>query len=384
MSAVVPRRLRRPSWPALTWFGVLVLALVVGIGLAANSDTGNTDVRTAAEPPADFPTPLGEQVAPLWSSDAVVDDQRIVASNTVITATDRGVRGLDAQTGEERWHYLRSNATMCDFTVLDDVVVAIFRTVGRCNEAVALEAGTGVRRWYRNVGFSEQLSLLGSGTAVLAATPGGIAVMDSVGNSIRWRYNPPQGCELSSIGIGSSGVVVLERCTTGTTWLAEFELYSGDQQWRVPPPPGDVTVLGADGVVSLLVGEQLTTLSARTGQTLSTLTTTAGSEESAAAALAGQPGGRGIPLVYVSGQLFAIDPTTGGQLWSVPAKGLPATSDAGIVVPEADAVVVRDPVTGQEVSRSTLTGEAPDGLLRVERVGSGLLVVSEDGISAYG
>lgn len=384
MSGVLPSSLRRPSWPALAWLGLLVMALVVGLVLTANSDAGNTDVRTAAALPSSGPTPLAEQLGPLWSSDAAVDDQRIVASGTVITATERGVRGLDAQTGEERWHYLRSNATMCDFTVLENVVVAIFRTTGRCNEAVALEGDSGVRRWYRNVGFSEQLSLLGSGTAVLAATPGGIAVMDAVGNSIRWRYNPPQGCALSSIGIGSSGVVVLESCATGTAWLAEFELYSGEQQWRVPPPTGDITVLGADGIVSLLVGQQLTVLSARNGATLSTLATDAELDQSAAAGFAGQPGGRGIPLVYLSGRVFAIDPTTGRQLWSVAATGLPSTSDAGLVVPEADALVVRNPVTGEEISRSFLSGERPEGLLRVERAGSGLVAVTGDGITAYG
>ncbi|MDQ4038350.1 MAG: PQQ-like beta-propeller repeat protein [Actinomycetota bacterium] len=384
MSGVLPRSLRRPSWPALTWFGVLVLALVAGAVLAANSDVNNTDVRTASALPSESPTPLGEQLRALWSSDDAVDDQRVVAGNTVITATGRGVRGLDARTGAERWHYLRSNATMCDFTVLADVVVAIFRTSGRCNEAVALEADSGVRRWYRNVDFSEQLSLLGSGTAALAATPGGIAVLDAVGNSLRWRYNPPEGCELSSIGIGSSGVVVLERCETGTTWLAEFELDSGEQQWRVPPPPGDITVLGADGIVSLLVGQQLMILSARTGETLSTVVTDAESDESAAAAFASQPGGRGIPLVYVSGRVFAFDPSTGEQLWSVAATGPPAAGDAGLVVPEPGAFVVRNPLTGQEISRSMVSGDIPEGLLRAERFRSGLLALTEDGITAYG
>jgi outer membrane protein assembly factor BamB len=313
-----------------------------------------------------------------------------VASGTVITSNEHGVRGLDPLTGDERWHYLRPNATMCDLTVLVDVVVAIFKTTGRCNEAVALEAGTGVRRWYRNVDFSDELSMLGSGTAALAATPGGIAVLDAVGNSIRWRYNPPQGCELSSIGIGISGVVVLERCTTGTTWLAEFELESGDQQWRVAPPPGDVTVLGADGVVSLLVGQQLIILSARDGSLVSTMTTAAESDESAATMSAGPPGGQGVPLVYLAGQLYAIEPAGGAQLWSVAATGLPANGDSAVVVPEAGAFVTRNLVTGEEIARSPI-GDASgsqegglEGLVRVELAGSVLIAVTQNGLVSYG
>jgi len=395
MSRVLPRTLRRPSWPALGWLGGLVIALVAGVILAVNSDAAKTDVRTAAGPPEGSSEPLATQLEALWSTDSADDDQRTddqqtVASGTVITSSERGVRGLDPLTGEERWHYLRSNATMCDLTVLDDVVVAIYRTTGRCNEAVALEAGTGVRRWYRNVGFSDGLSLLGSGTTALAATPGGIAVLDAVGNSIRWRYNPPQGCELSSIGIGINGVVVLERCRTGTTWLAAFALDSGDQQWRVAPPPGEVIVLGADGVISLLAGQQLTILSARDGSELSTVVPDSARSETAASMFAGQPGGGGVPLVHVAGRLYAIDPVTGAQLWSVAASGLPADGDLGVVVPEAGAFVTRNLLTGQEITRSVVTGDTPaqpagtDDLIRIEQTGSALIAVTGQGLVAYG
>ena len=388
----------RPSWPALTWLAVLVIALVAGLILAGTSNAGSTDVRTAASPPAISSAPLAEQLETRWSAQSAAADQRSVASGTVITANEHGVRGLDPLSGEERWHYLRPNATMCDLTVLDDVVIAIFRTTGRCNEAVALEAGSGVRRWYRNVGFSDQLSLLGSGTAALAATPGGIAVLDAVGNSIRWRYNPPQGCELASIGIGINGVVVLESCTTGTAWLAQFDLYSGDPQWRVAPPEDDVTVLGVDGVVSLLAGQQLRILSARNGSLLSTVDTAVESAESleseesaeSAATLFAETSGRGgVPLVYLAERLYGVDPVSGTLLWSVAATGLPALNDLGVVVPEGGEFVIRDASTGQELDRpivadqGTPPGGSQDGLLRLELAGPALIAISADGLVAY-
>lgn len=379
---------RRPSWPALAWLLVLVLAITGAVVLAEHSDSGKTDERTAAALPSGSGQALDQQLDPLWSQASAVDDQRAVASGTVITSTARGLRGLDPHSGEERWHYQRSNATMCDATVLDDVVVAIFRTTGRCNEAVALEGDTGVRRWYRNVGFSERLTMLGSGSAAMAATADGIAVLDAVGDSIRWRYNPPQGCDLSSVGIGNSGVVVLESCTTGTVWLAEFELYSGDQQWRVAPPAGEVTVVGADGVVSLLVGDQLMILSSRTGAVLSTLPTSPASAESpgpAAAGMTGQPGGRGVPLVYAAGMLYALDPNSGAVLWSAAATAAPASSDAGLVVPEQNGFVSRNPLTGDVLARSvTNVPGATGGLSRIEQAGAVLLAVSSENVAAYG
>ncbi len=384
MGRILPRRLSRPHWPTLAWVIVAVLVLAGGGFLAANSDSANTDVRTAAQLPGTGAEPLAGQLRQLWSASAAVDRDRNVAGNTVITSSSRGVRGLDPLTGQERWHYLRSTATMCDFTVLDDVIVAIFRTTGRCNEAVALEADTGVRRWYRNVGFSDRLRMLGSGTAAVAATPGGIAVLDAVGNSIRWRYNPPRGCELSSLGVGNTGVVALETCETGTTWLAEFDLYSGDQQWRVAPPADDVTVVGADGVVSLLAGEELLILGARNGAVLSRYPIDADAA-GASALFTGQPGGRGVPLVYVAGQLYAIDPARGTALWTVEATAAPAASEFGLVVPEDGAFVSRNPVTGAEISRSTVTEQAaPGDVIRIERADSVVVAATPDGLVGYG
>lgn len=382
--------LRRPSWSALVWVGVLLLALTAGLILADRSEAGNTDVLTASALPVAPNGVLPEQVAQLWSTADTVDDQRIVAAHTVIVSSARGIRGLDPITGVERWHYLRSTATMCDLTVLEDVVVAIFRTTGRCNEAVALEAGSGVRRWYRNVGFSDRLSLLGAGTAAVAATPGGIAVLDSVGDSIRWRYNPPQGCELSSVAVGTSGVVALESCETGTTWLAQFELYSGDQQWRVAPPSGEVTVVGADGVVSLVADQQLLILGPRDGRILSTMPTTVEPDEvgSANPMFTGEFGDRAVPLIYLDGTLLAIEPANGAVLWSVAADGLPASNELGLVVVEEGAFVTRDPLSGAELSRTVATADPGsdvglDGPLRLEQSGSSLVAVSDGRITAY-
>lgn len=382
--------LRRPSWPALVWVGALLLALTGGLVLADRSQAGNTDVLTASALPVAPSGALPDQVAQLWSTGDTVDDQRIVAAHTVIVSSARGVRGLDPITGVERWHYLRSTATMCDLTVLEDVVVVIFRTTGRCNEAVALEAGSGVRRWYRNVGFSDRLSLLGAGTAAVAVTPGGIAVLDAVGDSIRWRYNPPQGCDLSSLAVGTSGVVALESCETGTTWLAQFELYSGDQQWRVAPPAGDVTIVGADGVVSLVAGQQLLLLDPRNGSTLSAMPTTAepGEVGSANPMFTGEFGARAVPLVYLDGTLLAIEPANGAVLWSVAADGLPGSNELGLVVAEDGAFVTRDPLSGTELSRTVVSadpdsGSGLDGPLRVEQSGSSLVAVSETAVTAY-
>ncbi|MBA3369061.1 MAG: PQQ-binding-like beta-propeller repeat protein [Geodermatophilaceae bacterium] len=178
--------------------------------------------------------------------------------------------------------------------------------------------------------------------------------------------------------------------------MAQFDLYSGDQQWRVPPPPADdVTVLGVDGVVSLLVGQQLIILNARNGSLLSTVDSaveSAESQESAASAatLFAETSGRGgVPLVYLAERLYGIDPASGTLLWSVAAAGLPALSDLGVVVPEGGDYVTRDASTGQELDRSVIAdqgrspGDSQAGLVRIERAGPVLIAITEDALLAY-
>jgi outer membrane protein assembly factor BamB len=120
------------------------------------------------------------------------------------------------------------------------------------------------------------------------------------------------------------------------------------------------------------------------------MTTAAESDESAATMSAGPPGGQGVPLVYLAGQLYAIEPAGGAQLWSVAATGLPANGDSAVVVPEAGAFVTRNLVTGEEIARSPI-GDASgsqegglEGLVRVELAGSVLIAVTQNGLVSYG
>ena len=136
-----------------------------------------------------------------------------------------GVRALDAVTGEEAWHYTRSNARMCGLTATDGVAVAVFATEDRCDEAVALRAGTGVRAWTRSVRFAGDVTLSSTDRIVLAANPTGIVTLDPTGDNIRWREAAPAGCRFLDATVGSAGVAVLQRCARAT--VAQVRLFDG-------------------------------------------------------------------------------------------------------------------------------------------------------------
>lgn len=377
----------------LAWLAVGLVAVLAATLLGVNSDAAQTDsqiAQGAAALPDGVPASPAE---PAWTREDVPGAGSLLALRTAIVVDERGVTGLDPATGDRRWYYQRDNATVCGTTILDGAVVVLFRTTGRCNEIVAFEADTGQRRWFRNVGFRADATLTGSGSSVLAVTPtGGVTMLDSQSGSLRWRYRPPAGCRAADLAVGSSGVVVWETCSTGTTWLARYDLASGAQTWRVPPPAERLDLLGSESVVTMYDGADLISVDAVSGRVLRRAPLDVGGQPPAAV-----PGTiRSLPLIYAGGALLAIDPAGGEPLWSVPAVGLPQLGDFGMVVPEATAFVVRDPLTGLEVDRFEVSealpeaaprlapeGFGPPALLRAARLGPILIAATPEGITAY-
>jgi outer membrane protein assembly factor BamB len=289
-----------------------------------------------------------------------------VHAGRVLVGEAHGVRALDVATGSEGWHYTRTNARLCDWTAVGSVVVAVFRTADRCDEAVALSADTGVRAWTRNVDLRSDVVLRSTGGIVLAASPTGVVTLDPVGDNIRWRQAPTPGCRLLGADVGEAGVVVLQRCAeTAALQLRLLDGYTGEAGWTRDVPDTTATLAGVDRTVAVAG--------------------TAGVQLYAAAD--GVPLGRPVPgagpalvrgvgddlLVLADGTLSAVGQDTGTVRWSTPATGLPGGvadgkqlgAEAPVPVPEEGAVVLRDLATGGEVSRSTADGLPAGGLATV-------------------
>jgi outer membrane protein assembly factor BamB len=297
------------------------------------------------------------------------------------------VTALDPLTGQEAWHYTRANARLCDATAVNGLVIAVFRTAARCDEAVALHAGTGVRAWYRNVNFTGDAQLAGTDRIVLAWSPSGIATLDPTGNNTRWRHAAPAGCRLVGADVGSTGVVVLQRCTDGNGLTVQlFDGFSGSSTWTadVDTAGAPARLVGADRLVDLVVGDRLHVLSPADGHTLQELALPALPAGSSVTREALQQTGAGdVVLVWVRGGLRALDQATGAQRWEVPAAGLPSVSGpAGdgsptVLVPEAGALVERSPADGGELARSALDAELPAGG-RTSAVGPAVVYATGD------
>lgn len=368
--------MRRPGLPPLrvwVWTAAALALVVVAALLWRGSDAAATESTTAA--PADVPegAPAGA-VSAAWSADGGPLPDAPVQDGRVLVGEEHGVRAFDAVTGEEAWHYTRSNARLCDVTAVDGRAVAVFATAGRCDEAVALDAGTGVRQWTRNLSLRPDITLTSAPGVVLATAPTGVVVVDPGSDTLRWRADASDGCRIGSGAVGSAAVVLLETCD-GTARLRGLERGAGDGLWsRDVPLPDDempVVLAGAGRLAALVVGDELRLVRAGDGVPLPSVPLPAapGDADDPAAPEPVAVEDDGTLLVWARGTTLALDQATGRLLWSVPSAGLPAVRagkalgivPSTVLVPEDGAFVTRDSRTGAELGRSTVDGELPAG-----------------------
>ena len=342
------------------WTAATVALVVVAALLWRGSDAAATESTTAA--PAGVPagTPA-EAVSAAWSATGHPLPENVVQAGRIVVGTRHGVRALDVTTGAEAWHYTRSNAVLCDTTATDGVAVAVFRTTGRCDEAVALDAGTGVRQWTRNIGLRTDATLDSTDRILLASSPTGVVTLDPTGDSIRWRYAPPKGCRLIGSEVGSAGVAVLQRCPgTAAVQLRLLGGFEGEPVWSrdlTVPDGAGVRLLGADRPVGVVVGDEVQLLSPDDGAVRSAFVSD-GADGATQTVLAK------TALVWAGGRLHAFDADTGARRWDEPAVGLPARAESAkladgagaVVVPSADGFVERDLTTGKVRGRFAVSG----------------------------
>jgi len=291
---------------------------------------------------------------------------RVVQSGRVMVGGEHGITALDALTGREAWHYTRANAVLCDLTAIEGLVIGVFRTEDRCDEAVALRAGTGVYAWTRNVDLDPDVDLSSTDQLMLASSDRSVLVYDPTGDQRRWVKRVPETCRILDADVGSTGVGLLQRCSTGTLQLRLLDGFTGAEHWiRDVAASADAAarLSGVDRLVGVVVDDRLEVHAADGGQVLRSYPLPATADPPATETLY-QAGTGSLALVWARGTVWALDESTGRARWSRPAVGLPTAQDvaqvapgaASVLVPERDGFVRRDLATGEEVERLPVEG----------------------------
>ena len=366
--------------------GLVVAAALVAVAVPVvrHSDAFTTTIRTAPDAPvAPEPAPLPASVRQLWTAPTGASTAPVAGPSVIETGASR-VAGLDPATGRERWSYQRGNATLCDATRQDGLVLALFAKSHGCRDLVALDAATGRRRWNRTVEITTSARLTSTpGTAVVTGGGQMIAV-DTTGGLNRWTYSTSD-CTLDPAVVGESAVATVSRCAGGLRRLVVHPATFDKAPWVGSlPPDSDPHVLSADGRVVVLTGNALSIYSVAQDKDGKQTASPAGEIRDDRLA------GTGTPAAVVDGDFLVVWTGTTAVgvdlrdrmvLWTAPATGPPTlTEEHQVLLAGPDGFTIRPAATGRPVTAVTAGTTVPDraGLSRLGRLiiaaGGGRLV----------
>jgi hypothetical protein len=357
---------------------VLVAFVAVRLAFAHGELTKVSDLVAAA--PTPLPTgPIADTVTRVWRSDdhpAVGDPY---SNGVVVTYAGHTVNGRDAATGQVRWHYTRSDETVCSVAQQDRSTIAIYKRGGNCDEVTGFDTATGRPKWYRTLNDNGAISVASSPNVVLVVAATTVHVIDNAGGLDRWQWAAPAGCAVDRSLAGSFGVLTSYHCGN-RNHLTLHDLTASSEKWTIDasaptvPVAASVLVAAADPATGTM-----TSYAAKDGKPVRQ--SQLGQPDQVAADLSRLPRAQSSDndaqrqnrLEFIrAGGIVAVAADASVR-WIAPATG-PATSFGvgTVAIPDGSTVIRYRTDTGEAEQRIPLS-DAPSGY-RVWPAGRGLLV----------
>ena len=376
------------------WYLGAVAALIAGVVVLVSVVMSTSEIAhahlhtTAAPPPAIQPGAPAAAQTVAWTTPDTPALSQPVWSGTVVTYSAHTVTGRDGRTGAATWTYTRTDATVCQVAQSQGKTMAFYSRNGDCDEIDAFDTRTGARAWSRTL-FSNGMLIVGHPTyqvsqlTVLLVTDSLVQAIDPSTGYDRWHFAQPAGCHTDGAALGTTGVLIGQRCGDGD-WVLLRDAYAGDDsttstKWRVRGPRAE-PVAASDLIAALDVstGTLLTYDPAKgTARPVVRLTPRPASGDGLTTVPAA-----GASLVFVDGTCYSIGSASGTQLWSQPLTGPPTLAGSQLIGPTAEGVRALDPATGATISSYPVRGVRAGST--VYPIGSGFVLGPAQGSAATG
>lgn len=373
---------------------LLILLGFIGVRLAyAHGELNKVSFSTA---PTASPVPAGlpgEALRLAWHTDDTAAGGNPFDGATVVSYAGHTVNGRDATAGAVRWHYTRSDQTICSVLQQDGTTIAIYRRKGNCDEVTGFVTATGQPKWYRTLTDDGQTATASTSNVVLTANQHIVHAFDNAGGLDRWDWTAPDNCTVRHALTGSQGVLVAMDCD-GRNQLLLHDLITDNVKWTVNTAAA-VLPIAADGFIGALdpatgtvfrytVDKGAASAAAKLPVPSGPVPGSASNQlpTVAAGVIANDAAGQSVQLVLLS-RLYAFS-EDGSLRWSQAATGPPWPAADSYLVSQLgpDRVVLRHTDDGQPQLTSVLSPAAGSAADRVYPVGSGLLLAGA-GTSLY-
>jgi outer membrane protein assembly factor BamB len=256
----------RPAHPALLAYqasnaramriyaGVLAIVLVTAV-LAVRTAYARGELThvSRSSAPAAAPIPAGptaDALALAWHDADRPAAGTPVHEGVVITYDSHSVHGRDARTGELRWHYTRSDQTICSVLQQDASTIAIYNRHGNCDQVTGFVSATGALKWQRTMTDNGVTEAASAPNVVLTVARHSVHVIDNAGGLDRWNWVAPDRCSVNRALAGSQGVLISTTCGSEHR-LVLRALTSDELKWTVTVPRAMVPVAASAFVGAL-------------------------------------------------------------------------------------------------------------------------------------
>src|SRR4051794_26326753 len=230
---------------------LLVLLAFLAVKLAyAHGELTKVSFSTAPAPTPVPGTLPGAALKLAWHTDDTAAGGNPYDSGVVISYAGHTVNGRDAVTGAVRWHYTRSDQTLCSVLQQDDTTIAIYRRKGNCDEVTGFVTTTGQPKWYRTLTDNGTTAAASTSNVVLTVNAHIVHAFDNAGGLDRWDWTVPADCAVQHALTGSQGVLVSMECG-GSHRLALHDLIADTVKWTVNTPAAMLPI-AADAFVGAL------------------------------------------------------------------------------------------------------------------------------------
>lgn len=355
----------------------VVLLAFVAVKLAYAHGELNKVSASTGQAPAQIPQQAtASTLSRAWQSTDQPAGGNPYADGVVVTHDQHTVRGRDALTGQVRWHYTRSDETICSVLQQDSSTIAIYRRKGNCDEVTGFVTATGTTKWYRTLMDDGSTDAASTANVVLTVADHSVHVFDNAGGLDRWNWTVPDGCTATRALAGTLGVLVALSCGSSYQLVLRDE-FKDSTKWTVTVP-APVLPVAASAFIGALDPKTGTlhgyTADKGASSVLGQLPGT-GSLPRAATSVDGlDAAGQTMEFVFWDGRQFALT-QHGSVAWSTPASSAGwLVGDTLLAVADGTGRVVEHRMSDGTPQLTSTLSPAPDPAQRPYPVGAGLLM----------
>jgi outer membrane protein assembly factor BamB len=366
-------------------FAVALAGLVVaGVVIIPRSDAATTHLTTAAKaPPALPPSGVPATATVRWSARSLPPGGSPADTGSVIVASGGTITGRDPKTGAELWKYERTNATVCGWVVQDGAVIAAYGKPHGCTDLIALNAGTGARRWYRNADLGTDATLVSTNGVVVLRSGDTLLAVDTSTGLNRWTAKRPN-CMYGPVQLSALGALVLLHCPEQTL-LVDHDAYADTEHWAARLTGENPAVLWVGDPTALLStvdGSPTITTYDGQGKVRGTVT------DPRLAVAGGVPpaavGSASYVVLWTGDGVVGVNTATRKVAWTAPALAAPRLDGQFVLVTDGGGFTERAIVSGTVVGTTRLTGGGPGRFAVPGRIGALVTANSPDTLTIYG